>query len=333
VRIKVVKAEESVGLKLAYDVSIATRDRKGALFRRGHIIRSEDVEKLKNTGHYYVYVEDDELEGDVHETEAVVKLAEKICGDNVYYREAEEGKAVVKSLVNGVLVLNENLLYKVNNSGVFVVVSRSNGAYVRRGDTVAVVDLIPLYISRRVLDDLLEEVSSPIFMVKPIVRRKVGLVVTGTEIYEGRIKDEATGVVESKVEMYGGELVYRSIVPDNVDVIEKEIMKALEVSDIVITTGGMSVDPTDLTPKAIASVADEVVAYGVPFKPNTMTMIAYRRGKPIIGVSGCIVYFREFNILDALLPKLMANLRITREEIARMGNGGLSDYFIMRKKM
>ncbi len=332
-KIKVVKAEEAVGLRLAYDVSIATREFKGALFKRGHLVTADDIDKLKNTGHYYVYVEDENTEDTIHEAEAVVRLAEKVCGENVYYMEADEGKAVIKSSVNGVLLVNEDAMYEVNKSGVFVIVSRRSGSYVKRGDTVAIIDLIPLYISREVMNDLLKKACNAIVSVKPVVKRRVGLVVTGTEIYEGRIKDEATSVVESKVEMYGGEVVYKTITPDDVGVIKSELEKALEKSDVVIATGGMSVDPTDLTPKAIASVADEVVAYGVPFKPNTMTMIAYKGGKPIIGVSGCIVYFREYNILDVLLPKVMAGLRIARDEIARMGHGGLSDYFITRKKM
>ncbi len=330
---RIVRAEEAVGKKLAYDVSIATGYRKGALFRRGHLVSEEDVELLKNTGHYYVFVED-ASEKMIHEDEAVVKLARALAGDGTRVSSAEEGKAVIRAARRGILCVNACVLKRVNMMGDFAVATRRSGVLVNENEVVAVVDLIPLFIEGERLERAVEfaRESRGVISVREAVRKRIGLVVTGTEIFEGRIRDQATPVVESKVKALGGELVFREVVPDDLEKIRSALLRALEESDLVIATGGMSVDPTDLTPKAIASVATEVVAYGVPVKPNTMTMLAYRGDKPLLGVSGCIVFFREWNILDILLPKLMAGGRWSREELAELGHGGLSEYFLLKKK-
>ncbi len=330
---RIVRAEEAVGKKLAYDVSIATGEKKGALFRRGHVISKEDVDLLKNTGHYYVFVEDNESEL-IHEDKAVIELARALAGDGTRVSSAEEGKAVIRAARKGILCINAQVLKRINMMGDFAVATRRSDVLVNKDEIVAVVDLIPLFIEEERLERAIElaRESGGVVSVREAVRRRIGLVVTGTEIFEGRTSDQATPVVESKVKALGGELVFREVVPDDLEKIRSALLRALEKSDLVIATGGMSVDPTDLTPKAIASLATEVVAYGVPVKPNTMTMIAYHGDKPLLGVSGCIVFFREWNILDILLPRLVAGGRWSREELAELGHGGLSEYFLSKKK-
>ena len=135
-----------------------------------------------------------------------------------------------------------------------------------------------------------------------------------------------------RLKAQGVEIVRRHVVPDDLDKIKEALLNCIKVSDIVIATGGMSVDPTDCTHKAIASVATEVIIYGIPVKPNTMSMLAYKGNKVIIGVPGSIVYFREWNILDILLPKLLLGEKWTRNELLELAHGGISDYFLSKKK-
>ena len=167
-------------------------------------------------------------------------------------------------------------------------------------------------------------------MVKKFVRKSVGVVVAGTEVYEGLVEDKASDKVEEKVRKYGGYVAEKTIVPDDEAKIREAIFNFIRKYDLVIVTGGMSVDPTDKTPKAIASTGAKIVAYGIPVKPTTMSLIAYYGEKPIIGVSSGIIFFKEENVLDILLPKIMANEKWTREEIASLGHGGIMPTFLKK---
>jgi len=336
--VRLVRVEEAVGKVLAHDVSIVTLDRKGAMLRRGHVIREEDVPALKAAGHDVIYVADtrDELgrgwgEGLVFEDAAVAEVAEAIAGPNTHVAPMAEGKAVVKAAVDGLLKVRGDAIYEVNLGGAFTIVTKPHDAVVRRGEAVAIVDLIPLAVSEAVLRGVKEVLreSAPVVSVTPFKPFKAALIVAATEVYEGRIKDLATPVIERKLSEYGGTLALRTVVPDDEGAIGEAVRKALRDSgvDAVLVVGGMSVDPTDRTPDAIRGVADEVVAYGIPYKPNTMTMVAYASGKPVLGIPSSIIYFREANILDVLLPKIAARERVRRSWLASLGVGGLTEVF------
>ncbi|WP_276813634.1 molybdopterin-binding protein [Desulfurococcus amylolyticus] len=331
---KLVKVDDAVGRKLAFDYSAVTPDFKSPIKRRGEVVSLEDVELLKNHGHYYVYIEDgDSVEYGLHEEEAVLQLAQLISGENIIVEKAPEGKALLRSAVNGLLMVDSTLLEKINSTGVYVVITRRKGVYVKHSDIVGIVDLIPLSIPRDYLSYISSEIlaSRKILQVYRNTHPKIGIIVTGTEIVEGRKKDLASPVVVEKIRLYEleqGALVY---VRDDESEIAGAIENLLLDHDAVVVTGGMSIDPTDKTPKAIASVASEVVAYGVPMKPTTMSMIAYKDGKAVIGVSSGIIYFPDYNILDVVLPWIAAGVKIPREYLISFGEGGLSEYFLRRR--
>lgn len=331
--LRILKVEEAVGKVLAYDVSLVTESFKGALLRRGHVLTHSDIDALKKAGHNYVYVYDsssEDLVSDLHEEEAVLKLGEYLAGSNVSVSLGEEGKAVLKSMVDGLLKIKSSCLEKINSTGVFVVVTRRKGVAITKNSTVGIVDLIPLTVPKDYLDQLLNDlkICRSAIEVSPFHRLRVGVVITGTEVFEGLIEDKASPVVEDKVSKYGGLVAGVIKVPDDSERIKEAISKFLKEFDAVIVTGGMSVDPTDLTPRSIAEVADEVVMYGIPIKPNTMSMVAYAQEKPIIGVSSSIIYFKTWNILDVLLPWVMAKEKITKEYLLSLGEGGLTEEFL-----
>jgi len=331
---RLVRVEDAVGKRLAYDCSGVSPSFKSALKRRGETITPEDVELLKNNGHYFVYIDEGDVEYGLHEDEAVVRFSEIIAGENVLIEKAPEGKAFLRAGVDGLLFFDPGELAKVNSTGVFLVIARKSGSYVKRGDIIGVVDLIPLSIPHEYLSYVSENLLQGRKLIKVYENKhpKVGIVVAGTEIVEGRKRDMASPVVIEKLRYYEiqqGALVYSR---DDEYEIAGKIEEILVDHDAVIVTGGMSVDPTDKTPKAISMVADEVVAYGIPVKPTTMNMIAYRGGKAIIGVSSGIIYFQDYNILDIVLPWIAAQVKIPRDFIVSLGNGGLSDYFLEKIK-
>lgn len=330
--LRILKTEEAVGKVLAYDVSLVTESFKGAFLRRGHVLTRSDLDALKKAGHNYIYVYDDSETpvNDLHEEEAVLRLGEHLAGNNVSVSLGEEGKAILKSSVRGLLKIKSSCLERVNSTGVFIVVTRRKGVAVNEDGIVGIIDLIPLTVPKDYMEQLLTDLKDceSAIEVSPFHKLRVGVVVTGTEVFEGLIEDKASPIVENKILEYGGLVTGVIKVPDDSIRIKDAITKFLRECDAVIVTGGMSVDPTDLTPKSIAEVADEVVMYGIPIKPNTMSMVAYAQGKPIIGVSSAIIYYKTWNILDVLIPWVMAKEKISREYLISLGEGGLTEEFL-----
>lgn len=330
---KPIPVEKAVGRKLLHDVTLITENFKGAIFRKGYILKSNDVELLKRAGHYYVFVEE-RFSGDtVLEDEAVKEFAEYIAGPNVYVKNIEEGKAVLLAKRKGLLKINIEGVFKTNLSSTYVIITRRENIGVEKNELIAIVDLIPLAVNRNEIEEIKRDLKKfvPLVYIKPFKRKRVGLIVTGTEIYESKIRDLASDKVEEKVRKYGGVIAEKTVVPDHEDIIKNTILEYIKKYDVVILTGGMSVDPTDKTSKAIAATGAKVIAYGIPVKPTTMTMIAYLNSKPIIGISSGIIYFKEENALDILLPKIMADEKWTREDIAKLGHGGIMPVFLRKK--
>ena len=331
--IKVVRAEDAVGSVLAYDITYVTKDFMRVPLRRGDVVREEHVKLLKQSGHYYVFVYDspEEESGIIYEDRAVLKLAELVSGEGTAIYGRRGGKAIIRSTLNGVLLIDGEGLRLINSGGEFALVTREPGIGVSVGDILAVVDLIPFYISEKSLNSISKRLGGrKVIYVKPFKPLSFGVIVTGTEIYEGRVKDMASPVVENKVSKYGGRVAFKEILPDDKEMIRERLTDMLRRYDGVILTGGMSVDPTDVTHEVIREVSDEVIAYGIPVKPTTMSMIAYCGGKPIIGVSSGIVFFRDWNVLDIILPRVMAGVKWGREEIIDLALGGLHDVYLRR---
>ncbi len=334
--IRVVRVRDAVGLKLAHDYTCVEPWFKGAVKKRGEVVSESDVELLEKCGHYYVYVYDEEPHrpGYVHEVEAVKRLGEAISGSGLRVKEAEEGKAYVVAEESGLLVVDSEGLKKINSTGVFVVVTRRTGSFLRKGDLAGVVDLVPLEVPETYLEQLIEELKPrlPLLRLYKSKHPRVGVIATGTEIVEGLKKDLATPIVAKKIQEYECIMGRTLYARDDLGEISEKILELLEDHDAVVLVGGMSVDPTDLTPQAIRQVADEVVAYGIPIKPNTMSMIAYKGDKAVIGVPASIIYYSEENALDLLLPWVSAGVKITRDYLVGLGEGGMMSSFLSKLK-
>ncbi|MEZ0394205.1 MAG: molybdopterin-binding protein [Desulfurococcaceae archaeon] len=327
---RAVRAEEAVGKKLAYDVVAITREAGRPLFLRGHVIRPEDVEELKRAGHYVVYVEDEGSREDLlNENEASVEAALKISGPGIDVVPRPMGEAYLYAKHDGMVLVRHRALAVLNSGNIVRVIVRRGGTFVRSRELVGVVALLPLSVSRAELEEELGKVAEdlPLVEVREARRIRMGILVTGTEVVEGKIRDEASQVIAEKAAAYGatvGRILYSR---DDVNEISSKILDLLADHDAVIASGGMSVDPTDVTKDAIAAVADEVVLYGLPVKPTSMTIVAYRRGKPVVGVSAGIVHHRRRNALDILMPWIVTGTKVSRDFLAGLGDGGLSEEF------
>ena len=160
--------------------------------------------------------------------------------------------------------------------------------------------------------------------MKPFVHKKVGIVTTGNEVYHGRIEDKFTPVLKGKLAEYDTEIIGHRISDDNPERVTGYIMELLELgADMILCTGGMSVDPDDRTPLAIRNTGADVVTYGAPVLPGAMFMLAYYKKQiPIIGLPGCVMYAKR-TVFDLVLPRVMADEILVKDDLDQLGEGGL----------
>jgi molybdenum cofactor synthesis domain-containing protein len=322
--LKVIPVEEAVGLPLAHDITeIVPGKHKGPAFRRGHLIRQEDVAKLLDVGKANIYVM--ELENDeLHEEDAALRLAKAAAGDNLELTDPSEGRINLVSKIPGLLKVDADLLCRMNSLGDLMLATLPTNWYVKKGTVVAGTRTIPVVVKEELIqraEALCKE--KPIVTLLPMPPKRVHLVVTGSEVFTGRIKDGFAPVVSRKVEEMGSSVESVKIAPDDPDVIAGHIKDAKRAgADVILVSGGMSVDPDDKSPEGIRRSGAKVETHGFPVLPGSMFLMAYIDQTPVMGLSGCVLH-DPFTAFDALLPRLLAGEKITRADIMAMGHGGL----------
>ena len=322
---KIIKTEDAVGLILCHDMTqIVPGKIKDAAFRKGHIVRKEDVEVLLSMGKEHLYVwENDETK--YHENEAAEKLVEICKGENIGYGSVKEGKIDLFAEVDGIFEIDEARTKNVNAIGELVIATRGNNFPVKKGEKLAGTRVVPLVIDKSKLG-IAKIISGnePLMKITPFVHKKVALIITGSEVFHGRIEDKFGPALAEKLKEYDTEIISKSILSDSQEDITEEIKKKIkEGADMILCTGGMSVDPDDTTPTAIKATGANIISYGAPVLPGSMFMIAYtENGIPIMGLPGCVMYSRR-TIFDLVLPKIMANKIVTPDYLAGLGVGGL----------
>lgn len=320
---KKIPTEMSIGMILAYDTTLVTPRESSTLLKRGHKISSKDVSRLKNSGVYEVWI-DDGSDDRVYEWDISHRIAERIADESMKVVTGNHGISFLVAATPGIILVNKKRLSKFNLNQNVLVITRNQFMAVGEGEIVAAIDVIPLSISKKDMSAIEELASKGIISVMPFKYSKVGLVVTGTEIFEKRKKDKYYEIVKKKCKRYGWRIVYKEIVPDDEKIQSDAIMNAkLAGAEGIIVTGGMSVDPTDKTPATIRNIGARVISYGIPMKPTTMSIVSVWKGTPLFGISAGGIHYSDFNSIDVLFTRLMSGLVPTRKEIAEMGVGGM----------
>lgn len=269
---KMMKTEEAVGQILCHDITqIIKGVTKDAVFRKGHVIREEDIPVLLSVGKDHIYIWENN-ENMLHENDAAQILYDICKGNHMRPSEVKEGKIEVIAECDGILKIDRDLLRDVNSLGEMMIASRHGDFPVKKGDKIAGTRVIPLVIEKEKMEKAKEVAGDKnIFQIMPYYKKKVGIVTTGNEVFYGRIQDTFTPVIVEKVSEYGAEIIGHEISNDDHENIAACIRKLLEQgAEMIICTGGMSVDPDDKTPAAIRNVADEVITYGAPVLPGAM---------------------------------------------------------------
>jgi len=351
---KTIPVDQAVGTVLAHDITeIRPGEFKGRAFKKGHVIREEDVCQLQRLGKEHLFVLQ-VAEDELHENDAAYAIARALMGDGVAIKgEPKEGKISIIAERDGLLKIDRVALLEFNMLGEVMCATLHNNTMVKKGQTVAGTRAIPLVVKRNIVEEAARiaekgpgsRVQGPgVIEVKELRKPKVGVVITGNEVYHGRIKDAFAPVITKKIEEIGGELVGVYYAPDDRAFIVDRLRELLNAgADLLITTGGMSVDPDDVTRFAIREMGAGEITYGSAVLPGAMFLVAYLSREhgawgmeqkpsalsalpsaevPILGIPACGMYAGT-TVFDLALPRVLAGEKIGRREMAELGHGGL----------
>ena len=324
---KAIPVEQSVGTVLCHDITrIVPGECKGPAFRRGHVVTGQDIPTLLDIGKANLYVYDPK-DGYVHEDEAAIRLASGAAGKNIIFDGPTEGKVTLTAAIDGLLSIDVRGLKSLNTLEDITFGTIHSNQFVRKGRALAGTRVIPLAVTEELLlkaGNICRE-SDPIIQVKPLKPAKVGVVTTGSEVYTGRIKDGFGPVLQKKFKELGSTIINQIFVSDEVEMTVAAIHSLVaEGADLIAVTGGMSVDPDDQTPSAIRRTGADIVTYGAPIFPGAMFLLAYLKGVPVVGLPGCVMYYKA-SIFDLVIPRILAGERLTRDDIVAFGHGGFCE--------
>ncbi|MFV0517901.1 MAG: molybdopterin-binding protein [Aminipila sp.] len=321
---KEIKVEEAVGTVLVHDLTqIIPGEYKGAKFKKGHIVKEEDIPVLLSMGKKKLYVLE-KNDTDVHENLAATRIASAVMGSGVIMSEPSEGKIEIFAELDGLLKINKNLLEKLLDQDEIMFATVHGNRLVKKGDKVAGTRVIPLFVSEKIVEEA-ENIckEETLIQVIPLKKLRVGLVTTGSEIYSGLIEDKFGAVLAEKFNKLGSRVERQLFADDDEEMIVDRIQSLLkEGMELICVTGGMSVDPDDRTPSAIRKTGAEVVCYGAPVLPGAMFLMAYMGDVPIVGLPGCVMY-SKISIFDLIVPRIISGEKITRKAIKKLAQGGL----------
>ena len=322
---KLLRVEDAVGQVLCHDITqIIPGVTKDAVFRKGHIIRAEDIPVLLRVGKEHIYVWENN-ENMLHENDAADILRALCQGPHMRASAPKEGKIELTAEADGLLLVDTERLRAVNALGDMMIATRAGGFPVKKGDKLCGTRVIPLVIEKAKMEQARKAAGpDPLLQLLPFRPRPFGVVTTGSEVKKGLIQDAFTPVLADKLAEYGCELAAHAVCGDDADEITAAIAKmADEGAELILCTGGMSVDPDDRTPLAIRNAGAAIVSYGAPVLPGAMFLMAFLPdGRPVCGLPGCVMYAKR-TIFDLVLPRLLADVPVTPQWLAGLGHGGL----------
>ena len=320
---KKIPVESAVGMELCHDITAMRDGFKGPAFRRGHIITKEDIPKLLDIGKKTVFVWEENA-GEIHEEDAARRMAAMVPVQGAHYTGPSEGKVLLIADERGMLRVDTELLRELNSIGDITICTLRDHYPVEPGARLASMRIVPLVTKEEQIlraEELCR--NRPLIRLLPYEARKVGVIITGSEIYSGRIRDKFEPVVRAKLKKYPAEVLGATICDDDLSMITDAARCFLEDgADFLIFSGGMSVDPDDLTPSAIRQLGADIISHGVPSQPGNMTLVAYLDEAAVLGVPGAAVVLPT-TMFDVFLPQIFTGEKLTKADLVRLGDGGL----------
>ena len=322
---KLIKTEDAVGHVLCHDMTQIIKDEfKDARFRKGHVVQPEDIPVLLSMGKENLYVWE-MTPCMLHEDEGAERLYALCANDNMERSGVKEGKIELRAACDGLFRVKSDRLVAVNSQEDIMIATRKGNTAVRKGDKLAGMRVIPLIIEEEKLKAAEAAAGDePLLELLPYKLKTAAIVTTGSEVKKGIIQDTFTPVVRDKLAAYGIETIAQTMSGDGVENVAAAIAELRKQKpDLIVCTGGMSVDPDDNTPGGIKASGARIVSYGAPVLPGAMFLLAYfDDGTPVLGLPGCLMYAGA-TIFDLVLPRIAAGVEVTRADLVAYGEGGL----------
>lgn len=320
---KKIKVRDAIGMELCHDITEMNEGFKGVAFKRGHIIQESDIDRMTRIGKQHIFVWEEQA-GEIHEDDCARRLSAMAPVEGAHYTEPAEGKVLLLAEQRGMFRVNRTLLNKINAIGDITICTLPDHYPVEVGARLASMRIVPLVTKE---EQILEAerlcATEKLLDLRPYQHKKVGVIITGSEVFHGRTQDRFGPVIRSKLEKYPCEIIGIRICDDDPEEIVTAAKEHLRSgADFLIFTGGMSVDPDDLTPTAIRQLGADIITHGVPSQPGNMTLVAYLGDIPILGVPGAAIKLPT-TVFDVLLPQIFAGDKISKKELLELADGGL----------
>ena len=324
---KKVPVSQAVGLTLYHDLTaILAGGAKGVAFKRGHVVCEADIPKLMDIGKYHVFVQEPQDAHLVHEEDAGRMISQAICGPNVHFTTPSEGKYTLYSTIDGLFILERQALRAINLVPDVTVACRPSRTMVHAGERLAGARIIPLSTDTcnvQQVQRIASAACAPVLQVLPFAPLKTGILIVGSEVYDGRIPDAFEPILRKKLSDFGAEVLGVVKCPDDQAFLHREAAAFKEQgAQVLLFTGGMSVDPDDITPHVIRSLCTSFLCQGVPMQPGNMLTMGYWDGTFLMGLPGASMH-SDITSADLFLPMVYASLPVTHEDVADLGEGGL----------
>ena len=318
------KIEDAVGHTLCHDMTGISEGKKGVLFSRGHVVAEEDIPRLLDIGKNHVFVWEPGAD-EIHENDAALAVAEAVCGKNVTYDKApSEGKVLMYSEHRGLFRLNRSALKEINSTPDYTIACLPDMTDVSGGDKLGGIRIVPLVTERENMNRAVGIANKHrhVFEVVPYKPLRCGVIITGSEVFFGRINDKFEPIMRRKLGAFDAEILGVTKCPDDLDTIVTTIKDYINRgAELILLTGGMSVDPDDLTPAAVRATGADIMTQGMPMQPGNMLMVAYSESTVLLGVPGASMH-SPVTSLDVFLPRIFAGLKVTKDDIPGLGEGG-----------
>lgn len=320
---KKIHIRDAIGMTLCHDITEMNAGFKGVAFKRGHVVQEEDIAHMLRIGKQHIYVWEEQA-GEIHEDDCARRMAAMAPVEGAHYTDPAEGKVLLLADKKGLFRVNRMLLNRINSIGDITICTLPDHYPVEVGDRLASMRIVPLVTQEK---EIIEAenlcAGEKLLDLRPYQHRSVGVIITGSEVYHGRVQDKFAPVIRKKLERYPCEILGIQVCDDDLEMIHAAAKEHLRNgADLLILTGGMSVDPDDLTPAAIRKLEADIVSYGVPSQPGNMTLVAYLGDIPVLGIPGAAIKLPT-TVFDVLLPQVFSGDKISKEELISLGDGGL----------
>lgn len=320
---KKIKIQDAIGKTLCHDITAMYDGFKGAILKRGHVVETTDIETLLNCGKSHIFIWEENT-GEIHEEDAAFRLSQMTKVENAHYTEVSEGKILLIADSEGMFTVDTDLLREINSIGDITIATLPNHYHVKPGDRLASMRIVPLFTKEEQIieaENLCK--NKKLYDLITFKYKKIGVVITGSEVYNNRIKDKFEPICREKLSKYPCDILSVIKCDDNIQMIEDSINNQIDNgANFIICTGGMSVDPDDVTPIAIKNIGTDIISHGVPAQPGNMTLVAYKNDIPIIGVPGAAISLPT-TVFDVLLPQIFSDIKFSKKDLINLGSSGL----------